>query len=127
MEGEGTEKSNSCEDVLLEGALSSSISFSFVTVKVTNALTLSWRRLLSYKNQSIDLLRKSVDWFLYDNGLRHERVKGKVDISLTFLKGYTILEAYTTTKIYHVKWNEFIGLSIIKKNPTKKHINKHKN
>ena len=26
------------------------------------------RRLLSYRNQSIDLLRKSVDWFLYDNG-----------------------------------------------------------
>ena len=25
---------------------------------------------LSYRNQSIDL-----DWFLYDNGLRHERVK----------------------------------------------------
>ena len=38
-------------------------------------LTLSWRRLLSYRNQSIDLLRKSMDWFLYDNGLRHERVK----------------------------------------------------
>ena len=33
-------------------------------------LTLSWRRPLSYKNQSIDLLR-----FLYDIGLRHERVK----------------------------------------------------
>ena len=31
------------------------------------ALTLSWRRPLSYKNRS--------DWFLYDNGLRHERVK----------------------------------------------------
>ena len=30
---------------------------------------------LSYRNQSIDLLRKSMDWFLYDNGLRHERVK----------------------------------------------------
>ena len=38
-------------------------------------LTLSWRRLLSYRNQSIDLLRKSMDWFLYDNGLRQERVK----------------------------------------------------
>ena len=38
-------------------------------------LTLSWRRPLSYRNQSIDLLRKSMDWFLYDNGLRHERVK----------------------------------------------------
>ena len=32
-------------------------------------LTLSWRRPLSYRNQSIDLLR-----FLYGNGLRHERV-----------------------------------------------------
>ena len=38
------------------------------------SLTLSWRRPLSYKNQFFDLLRKSVDWFLYDNGLRHERV-----------------------------------------------------
>ena len=38
-------------------------------------LTLSWRRPLSYRNQSIDLLHKSMAWFLYDNGLRHERVK----------------------------------------------------
>ena len=37
--------------------------------------TLSWRRPLSYRNQSIDLLCKSMDWFLYDNSLRHERVK----------------------------------------------------
>ena len=37
-------------------------------------LTLSWRRLLSYRNQSIDLRCKSKDWFLYDNGLRHEIV-----------------------------------------------------
>ena len=43
------------------------------------ALTLSWRRPLSYRSQSIDLLRKSMDWFLYDNdnGLRHERVNKK--------------------------------------------------
>ena len=27
------------------------------------------------RNQSIDLPSKSVDWFLYDNSLRHERVK----------------------------------------------------
>ena len=38
-------------------------------------LTLSWPRPLSYRNQSTDLLCKSMDWFLYDNGLRHERVK----------------------------------------------------
>ena len=38
-------------------------------------LNLSWRGSLSYRNQSIDLLCKSMDWFLYDNGLRHERDK----------------------------------------------------
>ena len=38
-------------------------------------LILSWRRPLSYRNQSIDLLCKSMDWFLYDNALHHERVK----------------------------------------------------
>ena len=36
-------------------------------------LTLSWRRPFSYRNQSIDL-----DWVLYDNVLRHERVKRKI-------------------------------------------------
>ena len=40
-----------------------------------NYLILSWQRRLSYRSQSIDLQSKSVDWFLYDNGLRHERVK----------------------------------------------------
>ena len=43
--------------------------------KKITLLTLSWRRPLSYRNQSIDLLCKSVDWFLYDNGLPHKRVK----------------------------------------------------
>ena len=38
-------------------------------------LTLSWRRYLSYRNQPIDLLCKSMNWFLYDKELRHERVK----------------------------------------------------
>ena len=38
-------------------------------------LTLSWRRSLSYRNQSIDLQSKLIDWFLYNRDLRHERVK----------------------------------------------------
>ena len=42
---------------------------------ILSNLTLSWRRPISYRNQSIDLLCKSMDWFLYDTGLRHERVK----------------------------------------------------
>ena len=49
-------------------------SVSVDAVWVSFMLTLSWRRFLSYRNQSIDLLSKSVDWFLYDRNLRHERV-----------------------------------------------------
>ena len=40
-----------------------------------NILILSWRKTLSYRKQPIDLRSKSMDWFLYDTGLRHERVK----------------------------------------------------
>ena len=53
--------------------------FGQARLKVKNyfyySLTLSWRGSLSYRNQSLDLQSKSMDWFLYDNGLRHERVK----------------------------------------------------
>ena len=30
---------------------------------------------VTYRNQSIDLRSKSMDWFLYDNGLRYKTVK----------------------------------------------------
>ena len=40
-----------------------------------NGLTPSWWKSLSYRNHSIDLLCKPMDWFLYDRGLLHERVK----------------------------------------------------
>ena len=33
---------------------------------------------LSYRNQSIGSLCKSMDWFLYDRDLHHERVNGQV-------------------------------------------------
>ena len=46
-------------------------------------LTLSWWRPLLYRNQSIDLLYKSMDWFLYNNGLRHERVKSCANFTKT--------------------------------------------
>ena len=39
-----------------------------------NRLTLSWRSSLSYRNHSIDLQNKSMDWFLYQRDHRHERV-----------------------------------------------------
>ena len=43
------------------------------------ALIFSWRRSLSYRNQSIDLQSKLMDWFLYDSDLRHERVTALKD------------------------------------------------
>ena len=46
-------------------------------------LTLSWRGPLSYRNQSIDLRSKSMDCFLYDNSLRHERINA-TSICLAF-------------------------------------------
>ena len=46
------------------------LEFQWLSNKV---LTLSWRRPLSYRNQSLE----SMDWFLYDNGTRHERVNEK--------------------------------------------------
>ena len=52
------------------------IAFIFKTLK---NLTLLRQGPLSYRNQSIDLQSnlksKSMDRFLYENGLRHERVK----------------------------------------------------
>ena len=47
------------------------------------SLTLSRPRLTSYRNQSIDLQRKSMDWFLYDIGLGRERVNDIIAVQFT--------------------------------------------
>ena len=44
------------------------------------SLTLSWRRSLSNRNQSINLLSKSMNWLLYDRDLYQERVKKKMNV-----------------------------------------------
>ena len=58
--------------------------------KIRVILTLSWRRPLSYRNQSINLLHKSMDWFLYDSSFRHEKVK---DDAFAFSQIITIIFA----------------------------------
>ena len=58
-------------------------------------LTLSGRRSLSYRNQSIDLHPKSMDWFLYDNGLHVKRVN---------IKGYMM---YDVLFYFVISWNLF--------------------
>ena len=51
---------------------------SLLAMMLHKILTLSRRIPIPYRNQSIDLLRKSMDWLLYDIGLRRERVKKPV-------------------------------------------------
>ena len=54
----------------------------------TKRLTLSWRRFLSYKNQSTDLLCKSIDFLPYVRDLRHERVNrnpGTSKVAINFI------------------------------------------
>ena len=53
-------------------------------------INLSRRRPLSYRNQSIDLVRKSMDWFLFDNALRLVRVKC-----------YFLVVSYSNYVVYH--------------------------
>ena len=53
-----------------------------LTLYAPAPLTLSWRKSLSYRNQSMDLLCKSMDWGLYNRNLRHERFKIKITLSL---------------------------------------------
>ena len=87
----------------------------FEAVKWTKYLTLSWRGPISYRNQSIDLRRKSMDWFLYDIGLRHERVKYKAIYKYNHLCRFEKLKKRTTLqsleqfkrwrKLYWIKWN----------------------
>ena len=41
------------------------------------SFTLLWRRFLLYRNQPINLLSQSMDWFLFDRDLRHKKLKWK--------------------------------------------------
>ena len=63
-------------------------------------LGLTRKRPISYRNQSIDLQSKSMDWFLYDIGLRHERVKGFDDNQIMF-QGFWI-NLWMTASSYYI-------------------------
>ena len=62
-------------------------------IKSPMCLTLSWRRPLSYRNQPIDLLCKSMVWFLYDDGLRHEWVNKKIIFYLSPVRASNWLQS----------------------------------
>ena len=54
-------------------------------------LTLSWRRSLSYRNQSTELQSKSIVSFLYDKDLRHETFKNSIPSCLHWPEHFTYL------------------------------------
>ena len=78
----------------------------FKSIKPLSQLTLSWRRFVSCRNQSTDLLCKSIDWFLYGRDLRHERV------NVFFKKGDYILMQFlclicACLKIENMNYNDY--------------------
>ena len=64
-----------CQKQPLKGALRDSCYALVVKNFEKYVLNFSWQRSLSYRNQSNDFYSKSMDWFLYDRYLRHERGK----------------------------------------------------
>ena len=78
-------------------------------------LTLSWRRPWSYRNQSIDLTCKSMDWFLYDDGLRHERA-----LNAKSTTGFCKSLLYALSTLYQV--HQIIQTDVWKKNIEKTFI-----
>ena len=68
-------------------------------------LTLSWQRSLSYRNQSIDLLSQSMDWFVYDGDFRHERVKVArvVKLKLAFMEWF-FYNLVIVIKLYKIRY-----------------------
>ena len=81
-------------------------------------LTLSWRRFLSYRNQSIYLLSKSVYWFLYDRDLRHDRVEQLSrynDTWYIYVHNYTIRKSwqYFLADSTTVRWGNHVSYFFI--------------
>ena len=63
-----------------------SAPFSLKTTYSELDLTLSRRSFLSFRNHSIDLTCKPVDWFQYDRDIRRERVKVCVKQTILSIK-----------------------------------------
>ena len=67
-------------------------------------LTHTWQRPLSYRNQSINLLCISVDWFLYDRDLRHERIKS--------LRKFTTIRSKTLFQGNYFSWKGSLKMTL---------------
>ena len=80
-------------DALLENLIFNCMTNFMICVGFhSQSLTLSWRRPLPYRTQSIELRSKSMDCFLYDNGLRHERGKDALIMWFIISQGFWQLQ-----------------------------------
>ena len=71
----------------------------------SNDLTLSWQRSKLYRNQSIYLLNKSIDWFPYDRHFRHESIKG----AFSGLRQYLATEKPLKKPFFNFKIFKFLS------------------
>ena len=77
-------------------------------------LIISRQRSLSYRNQFIDLLCKSMNWFLYDRHFHHESVNTKNGITYgSILLGITLLLYISVLKQQNLGLNLQIIISIV--------------
>ena len=77
-------------------------------MQCSSEFTLSLRRSLSYRNQSIDLLCKSMDLFLYNRDLRHKWVKCELSCLNHFLPRVSLL-INIRKEIFWCFWGYFWG------------------
>ena len=82
---------------MFSGRAKGNIAEKRVNSRVTEFLDLilSLWRPLSSGNQSIDLPCESMDWFLYDNGPRHERVNDSLELIKATYFNNSILQLAT--------------------------------
>ena len=83
------------------------VEYNKCDLSVKKCLTLSWRRPLSYRNQSID--KQSMDCFLYDNGLRHERVNVNLRVWICYREFYDWNEMNLITQIIKFSIKDFFS------------------
>ena len=88
----------------------------FSIVICISCSVLSWRKSLLYRNQSIDLLCNSMDWFLNDIDLHHKWVQRDADAmnyfsTLAFQQKKYVFACCVKIKLYG-DWNNFLYLSL---------------
>ena len=66
---------------------------------INSYLIISWRRSLSYRDQSTGLLFKSMNWFLFDRGPCHERINASIQSTHGLLMKFVVAIYFKVVQI----------------------------